>query len=296
VTFDEAQELQVHGRYSDLLRAAVAEQARARERSRPADQVRWTLWIVKACRYIGRTVEGLAHARHAVREAEAVGDAELLAEAVYAEALMFKVAGKREEGLAALDRAISMLPADAPALDRAVFELERAELAWEAGRREEARAALLRGGAEVHWVGNARLLAWALYLRATIEDDGTRDLQLSSALHIARTEDCPELEWQILWRLSEAAGRRGMGDSEADLARRAMSVLRRTAQGLRPEDFDAFWRQGARAAFVEWGVRRFGPAWREQIVLGPATIRGDGDEVWDPALLPEFVRAAIRGN
>ncbi|HLF93130.1 MAG TPA: hypothetical protein VJB14_06700, partial [Planctomycetota bacterium] len=62
MTPEEAQKLQLAGRYSDLLRDALGEQAKARADGRRADELTWTLFVAKACRFIGRTTEGLAHA------------------------------------------------------------------------------------------------------------------------------------------------------------------------------------------------------------------------------------------
>ncbi len=91
VTPEEAQKLQIAGRYSELLRDALGEQAKARGDARRSDELRWTLFVAKACRFIGRTTEGLAHANHAVELARD-GEPQLRAQAHYVQAMMLRCA------------------------------------------------------------------------------------------------------------------------------------------------------------------------------------------------------------
>lgn len=292
MTFEEALFLQVRGRYSDLLRGAVEEQTLASASGRIEAEIRWTLVIGKACRFLGRTVEGTSHAAWAVQRAKSLGRADLTAEALHVQALMHKGSGRLVAALATLEEALAILPPDAPAIDRAAFELERAELCYESGLPDEGRAALQRGGAQVQWLANSRLLAWVLYLKALLtEEEWTTDLQLASALAIARSLDCPELEWQILWRLAERTQNRA---SAEDLGYRALSILRKMAADLQPADVSPFWRQGARAQFLKWGTKTFGPSFREHLVLAPPVEGAEADFPWDPQLLPEFVRAGLQ--
>lgn len=291
MTLDEAQQLQISGRYSELLRAAVREQIRASDEGRLEDEIRWTIWVVKASRYLGRVKEGLAHAAHAVERAEVMRNDQLRAETHYVQALMFKVAGRSEEALKSLDRAQSILPPEAPEINLAIFELERAELLLEAGRKEEARAAMNRGSAQVHWIESSRLLAWALYLKAMLEGDWPSDLQLMAASTIAQRVRCPELEWQILWRLAEGAGRAIRPGLEEELAGRARGILLRMSEEVQKDDQRMFWRDAHRAAFLEYGRERFGPAFGESISSEPEFAEPDARMwFWDPELLPSFVK------
>jgi tetratricopeptide (TPR) repeat protein len=298
VTHDEAQRLQIAGKYSELLRSAVAEQIRACNEGKLEEELRWTLWAAKACRYLGRTYEGIAHAAHGVLRAQSLGRRDLLAEAVYTQALMFKGAARLPEALDALDRAVGLLPEDASEFTRAVFHLERAELALEARRLAEARASLARSAARVQWLENARLLAWTMYLRALIEEPAQSVSLLTGALGIAESITCPELEWQIHWRLADGMALAGGLDAEERHARRAFSILKTMAQPLANEDLSAFWRQGARARFLRWCVDRFGPAFQQLLtssgVQEPAAPDSEMELGWDPSLLPSFVQASAR--
>jgi len=296
VTFEEAQALQLSGRYSDLLRAAVREQVAAREAGRADDELRWTLWAAKACRYVGRTFEGMAHAAHAALRADGLGRRDLLAEAVYVQALLLKVDRKHDEAIATLDRAIELLPPETPDFLRAVFELDRAELSVDAGRLEEAHAALTRGAARVQLLENTRLLAWTLYLRAQLEKASTAAGMLSGAHSIAHSIDCPELEWQILWRLADCMHRVWDFEAEDDCARKALAILKRMAEPLSEGDREAFWRQGARAPFFEYVRLRFGE--QEAPAPSPDAPGVDPSQLpwWDPTLMPAFVQESLKSG
>jgi tetratricopeptide (TPR) repeat protein len=288
VTHDEATKLQLEGRYSDLLRAAVAEQVLAKERGDVEEELWWTFCAVRACRFIGRTYEATAHAAHAALRAQELDRQDLLAEATYAGALALKGAGRPVEALAALDRAMEMLPAATPDFTRAVHLLERAELALEAGRPDEAKASLAKGAARVHGIQNTRLLAWTLYLRGMLEDPLEAAALFAAARAIASGIQCGELEWQILWRLAESLVKTGNEAVARDACHKALEIVRRLAAPLLASDAAAFWRLPARAGFLEFVRERFGPAFE---VESPAvTIE---DETFDPSLLPAFVQASL---
>jgi tetratricopeptide (TPR) repeat protein len=297
VTFEEAQALQLSGQYSDVLRGAVREQVKAREEGRAEDELRWTLWAAKACRYVGRIYEGVAHAAHAAMRAHAAGRADLLAEALYVQALNLKADRRLAEATETLDRAIATLPEGTSDFTRAVFELDRAELALDAGRPEEAAAALNHGAARVHLLENTRLLAWTLYLRAQIEKAATAAGLLAGAHSIAQSIDCPELQWQILWRLAERMRQVWDFEAEDDCARKAMKILQRMAEPLSIEDRQAFWRSGARSRFFEYVRLRFGTSFEEGIPpAGEAPRDPTQMPWWDPALMPQFVQESLKAG
>lgn len=291
VTFEEAQRNQIAGRYGDLLRDSLAEQARARADGRRADEVRWTHFAVLACRLIGRTSEGLTHANQAVELARDQG-AEARARAHHGLGLMLMGARRFEE---AFEEMRTALESGGPDSLRAAILLETAEMALEAGLREEAQAALTRGSALIQFLGEPRLLAWSLYLRSQLEEPSPADLQLAAAYEIARNLACPELQWQILWRLSERAGAAGNAKMQEDLTWSALMILSKLAEPLPPADATAFWRQGPRRVFLEQAQRRYGPQFLQMVMLGGtsspdatrAHLQGIG---WDPSLIPEFIR------
>lgn len=293
MTSEEAQALQIAGRYSDVLRGAVREQVAAHTAGRDADELRWSLWAAKACRFLGRATEGIGHAVHAALRARALGRQDLLAEAAYVQALLLKSTRRYDEGLAVLDWAIGQLPPDTPDFARAVFDLDRAELALEAQRPEEARRSLARGAAVVQSLENVRLMAWTLYLRSHFERPDIGGQLLTGAYSIAASMECPELEWHILWRLSECMYKMANCVAEEDCARGALATLHRMAQPLNAEDADAFWREGARAAFLEHMHSRFWPGIEREPSELSGTV-GTGDTACDPALMPAFVQESLR--
>jgi hypothetical protein len=290
---DEAQDLQIEGRYSELLRAAVREQVAARAAGAGAVELEWTLWAAKACRFLGRTYEGMAHAVHAALLAGGLRRPDLMADSLYVQALLFKGSHQPAGALGLLDQAVAVMPADTADFKRAVLDLDRAELCLEAGRPPEARAALARGAARVHWLENTRLLAWTLYLRSHFETAAVASGLLVGALGIAEGLRCPELEWQILWKLAAGMSRVGKPDAEEDYARRALGILRGMASIVTPDDAAAFWRQGARGEFTEYFSRRFPPSLGEPAPSAAPPV--DRDEVpWDPAVLPSFVHESLQ--
>ena len=295
VRSDEAQALQIEGRYSELLRAAVREQVSARAAADPAAELEWTLWAAKACRFLGRTYEGMAHAVHAAQLARTLARRDLMADSVYVQALLFKGSHQPAGALGLLDQADALLPPGTPEFKRAVLDLDRAELCLEAGRPGEARAALARGAARVHWLENTRLLAWTIYLRSHFESVVVASGLLVGAFSLAEGLRCPELEWQILWKLASGMSRVGKPDAEEEFANRALGTLRGMASSVSPDDAAAFWRQGARAEFVDYFSRRFppscgGPLPAPSEPRPPATL----DLPWDPAVLPSFVQESLQ--
>src|SRR5207237_951443 len=186
----------------------------------------------QACRFIGRTGESLSHARRALEIARTVADPTLLSQAHYGQAGAFKGARDYDEALQQLRLALDTLPAGASDLTRAEVLLEMAETSLEAGLRPEAESALAKGSALVHWLREPRLLAWSLYLRSHWEDVSPADLQLSAAYEIAKTVDCPELQGQMLWRLSERAAQQGRDKMQEDCLWHAFQILSNLAESL----------------------------------------------------------------
>lgn len=292
MTFDEAHALQLRGRYAELLRHALAGQRGAAAGGNEVDELRWTILAARACRFIGRTNEGLALTGRAVELAARAGTPDLRAQALHARAACLRCARRYDEALAALREA---LPDGVSDLVRATVHLETAETALEAGLRPEAEAALARGGALVQWLREPRLLAWTLYLRSQFEEVSPADLQLAAAYEIARTIDCPELQWQILWRLADRAGQVGQPKAHDDLISNALMVLARLAETLEPADATAFWRMGARRAFVDQVQRRYGTQFLQKVMLGESPLPAETRALlkslgFDPAVIPDFTR------
>jgi hypothetical protein len=290
VTFDEAAILEVRGRYRDLLRDATGQKDAARADGRRADESRWSAAASRAARLLGRGTEALAHAALALDLADA--DPELRALALHAQASALRAARRYDESLAALRAALEALPPSGADATRASVHLETAETALEAGLRADAEAALARGGALVHWLRDPRLLAWSLYLRSQLEAVSPADLQLAAAYELARTVDCPELQWQILWRLSERAEQHGNLQMRDDLTWNALGILQRLSDGLDGADAAGFWKAGVRRTFVDLCQRRQGPEFLRRLMLGAhsasetrAILRDLG---FDPSSVPDF--------
>ena len=132
VNFAEAQEYQIQGKYSDLLRLAVQNQIKASREDRPRDEINWTIWVVKACRYVGRTKEGYAHSKHLMEKAEALGEPLLYAEAMHAHALMLKMLERPQDVIRTLNLALSKLPKNDGDFQRAKECLNEAALKLDA--------------------------------------------------------------------------------------------------------------------------------------------------------------------
>jgi tetratricopeptide (TPR) repeat protein len=295
VTLDEAERLQITGRYADVLQEALAQITRCEMEGRTADLVHWLLLAVQATRYIGRTGESLSHALRALETAKALNDPDLLARAHLAQAVAFKGARDYDEALSQLRSALEVLPAGASDRFRAELLLETAETSLEAGLLPEAESALAKGGALVHWLREPRLLAWSLYLRSQWEDTSPADLQLSAAYEVAKTVDFPELKWRILWKLSERAAQQGRANMQEDCLWNAFQILTHLADPLDPADATSFWRMAPRRMFVDSAKRKFGGAFFERIMHDGVrkpdnTTRILRDIGFDSSSLPDFGR------
>jgi len=295
VTRDEADRLLLSGRYGDLLRNALAERTKCEMEGRPDDLLRWTVYVVHACRFIGRTNEALQHAYGLLEEAQKKGDAELVSEAHLAQAVAYKAARDYDEAIRQLKSAIDTLPDKASDLLRADILLEMAETAMEAGLKPEAESALAKGGALVHWLRVPRLLARSLYLRSQWEDTSPADLQLSAAYEIAKSVDYPELQWQILWKLSERAAQHGRDKMQEDCLWNAFQILTRLSDPLEPADATTFWRQGSRRLFMESARRKFGGAFFERVMQEGVRKPDNSTRIikdlgFDSASIPDFGR------
>src|SRR4030088_1940123 len=110
MTLDETEKLLNSGRYAEVLREALREQKTADQERRVADFVRWSLLALQACRYVGRTNEGLSHAYNALETSRTVNDPVLRCQAHHGQAVAFKCARDYEESLAQLKSAIEVLP------------------------------------------------------------------------------------------------------------------------------------------------------------------------------------------
>jgi len=295
VTREEADKLLISGRYGDLLKEAGSERTRAEMEGRRLDILQWTLYVVHACRLIGRTNEALQHAYLLLQEVQKLGDAVLLAEAHLAQAVAFKAARDYDEAIRQLKSSIDVLPDGAPDLLRADILLETAETTMEAGLKAEAEAALAKGGALVHWLRVPRLLARSLFLRSQWEDTSPADLQLSAAYEIAKSVDYPELQWQILWKLSDRAAQQGRDKMAEDCLWNAFQILTRLADPLEPTDATAFWRQGSRRLFMESAKRKFGGSFFERVMQEGVRKPDNSTRIikdlgFDSASIPDFGR------
>ena len=286
MTLDEAALLEVRGRYRELLRAAVPAAAEG------PDRARWTAFASRAARHLGRGAESLAHAALALDLAG--GDPVLGALALHAQGTALRAGRRYDEALAALRSALDGLPAQGDDAVRALVLLETAETALEAGQRADAESALARGGALVHWLRDARLLAWSLFLRSQLEPPSPADLQLAAAYELARGADCPELQWQILWRLSERAEQTGKDKIRDDLTWNALGILQKLSEEVDDADSAAFWRQGVRRIFVELCRQRHGPEFLRRLMLGggaTSETRAILKELgFDASSIPDFGR------
>lgn len=291
MTPEETGQLLRRGRYRDALRTSLEGKSRAQIEGRPDDEVRWTLLAAHACRFIGRTADGLAHAAFVLERSSA--DPLLRAKSLHARAVNLKILRRYDEALDALREALGIpLPSGADFF-RAIFNLELADCALEAGLRAEAEGALVRGSALVHWLKDPSLLSWSLYLRSQLEEVSPADLQLAAAYEIAREQSYPELEWMILWRLSERAEQHGRSRMRDDLLWNALRVLSGLAESLDPEDAASFWKHGLRRIFVEHAKQHFGADFLKRLMLEPEETRQTKVVLrelgFDPAVVRSFI-------
>lgn len=297
VNWDEAGRSHAAGRYREVLEHAIREQTLAAQEGRREDVVRWSVLAAQCSRDMGRVAESLTHAQWAVDAARPSDDPALLCHAGYGMAVALKGERDYDGAIQELRAAIETLPAGTSDLLRATLLLEAAATYLEAGLRPEAETALAKGGALVHWLREPRLLAWSLYLRSHWESYSAADLQLSAAYEIARTVDCPELMWQILWRLSDQAEEQGRDRMQEDCLWNAFRILTELAKPLEPADATAFWRIGARRAFLDSVRTRFGGQFLKK-VMEDGTPDADNatriirDIGFDPATIPDFVRGS----
>ncbi|MBV8879247.1 MAG: hypothetical protein JO332_04755 [Planctomycetaceae bacterium] len=295
MTLDEAARKHVSGHYREVLAEAQKEQTLAAQEGRRVDVVLWSVLAALAARDMGRVDESRTHAQWAVDGAQNSADPALLCHARYAMAMAFKAERDYDGAITELRAAIEGLPEGSSDLLRATLLLEASWTCLEAGLRPEAEAYLAKGGALVHWLREPRLLALSLFLRSHYETYSAADLQLSAAYEIARTVDCPELMWQILWRLSERAEEHGRDRMQEDCLWNAFRILTGLAKPLEPADATAFWRQGSRRAFLDAIKTRFGPQFLKK-VMEDGTPEADNatriirDIGFDPASIPDFVR------
>ncbi len=297
MSFDDARALETEGRYADLLRGALEQRNRAAIEGSPLAEALACVAAARACRWIGRVSDGFAHAARAAELLPRAALPELPALIRHAHAIGLRGARRHDESLAALREALELLPAQGHEKLRCEMLLETAETALEAGARADAESALGRGGALVHWLRDPLLLSWSLYLRSQLEEASPADLQLAAAYEILKRVGCPELQWQILWRLGERSEAVGAGRLRDDLTWSAIGILARLAETLEPEDATTFWRQGARRVFVDQAQRRHGPQFLRKVMLGGGAPPPDPSDLikglgFDPGTIAAFVNPA----
>ena len=292
MTAEETAQLLRRGRYRDALRTSLEAKTRAQIEGRPDEEVGWTVLASHACRLIGRSTDGLSHADFVLERSSS--DPLLRGKGHHARAVNLKIVRRYDEALESMGEALASLPPDAPDFLRAIFNLELADLGFEAGLRAKAEAALVRGSALVHLLKDPSLLAWSLYLRSPLEAVSPADLQLAAAYEIAREQGYPELEWMILWRLSERAEQQGRSRLRDDLLWGALRILARLAEDLDADDAALFWKAGVRRIFIEHVKRPLGPDFLKTLMLEPDEKRQtkvDLQELgFDPAVVRGFMR------
>ena len=296
MTFDEARALETEGRYADLLRGALEQRNRAAIEGKPLEEALGCIAAARACRWIGRAAEGAAQAARAAELTRTASLPELPSLIRHAQAIGMRCARRHDESLGALREAHDALPSQGHERLRCEILLETAETALEAGARREAEAALGRGGALVHWLRDPLFLAWSLYLRSQLEEANPADLQLAAAYEIAKNVRCPELQWQILWRLAERSEAVGAPRLRDDLTWSAVGLLAKLAETLEPDDATTFWRQGARRVFLDQVQRRSGPEFLRKVMLGSTAAPDPSDLIkglgFDPASIAAFLNPA----
>ncbi|HEV3029292.1 MAG TPA: hypothetical protein VG457_17060 [Planctomycetota bacterium] len=295
VTLDEAIRKHHSGQYREVLEQAQREQTAAAQEGRRTDVVQWSVLAALAARDMGRIDEARTHAQWAVDGAQNSDDPALLCQARYATAIAFRGGRDFEGAILELRAAIEALPAGSSDLLRATLLLEASWICLDAGLRPEAEAYLAKGGALVHWLREPRLLSLSLFLRSHWETYSAADLQLSAAYEIARTVDCPELMWQILWRLSDRAEDHGRDRMQEDCLWNAFRILTGLAKSLEPADATAFWRQGSRRAFLDAIKTRFGGQFLQKVMQDGTPDADNATQIirefgFDPASIPDFVR------
>ncbi|HVR84214.1 MAG TPA: hypothetical protein VMU54_07885 [Planctomycetota bacterium] len=295
MTLEEATRKHHSGQYREVLEQAQKEQTAAAQEGRRIDVVQWSVLAALAARDMGRIDEARTHAQWAVDGAQNSDDPALLCHARYATAIAHRGERDFEAAIQELRAAIEALPAGSSDLLRATLLLEASWICLDAGLRPEAEAYLAKGGALVHWLREPRLLALSLFLRSHWETYSAADLQLSAAYEIARTVDCPELMWQILWRLSDRAEDHGRDRVQEDCLWNAFRILTGLAKSLEPADATAFWRQGSRRAFLDAIKTRFGSQFLQKVMEDGTPDADNATRIirefgFDPASIPDFVR------
>jgi tetratricopeptide (TPR) repeat protein len=295
MTLDEATRKHQSGLYREVLHEAQKEQTAAAQEGRRTDVVQWSVLAALASRDMGRVDEARTHAQWAADAAQNSDDPALMCQARYALAVAHKGERDFEGAIQELRAALEDLPPGSWDLLRATLLLEAAWICLDAGLRQEAEGYLAKGGALVHWLREPRLLALSLYLRSHWETYSAADLQLSAAYEIARTVDCPELMWQILWRLSDRAEEQGRDRMQEDFLWNAFRVLTGLAKPLEAADGTAFWRQGSRRAFLDAIKTRFGSQFLKKVMEDGTPDADNATRIirefgFDPSSIPDFVR------
>ena len=298
VNYLDAEKRYFSGTYYDVLRACLKEQSKATLEGRRGDVVQWSVLAVQASRDLGRVTEALTHAQWAMDAARSEDDPSLLCRARYGMALGHKGERDFDSALENLRAGLEVLPSGASDHLRATVLLETSATCLEAGLRSEAEGTLAKGSALVQWLREPRLLAWSLFLRSSWESPQAADLQLSAAYEIARTVRCPELMWQILWRLAERAEQQGRDRMQEDFLWNAFRIVSRLAAPLDPADATAFWRQGARRAFLDTLKTKFGGQFLSKVMADGTPESEDATRIirdigFDPNTIPDFGRPDV---
>lgn len=290
----ETRALEAAGRYAQLLRGSLELRNRAAIEGRPDQEALASVAAARACRRIGRTDDVLSHAARAAELAPAAGLPALPALARHARAGGLRGARRYDEALASLQEALDLLPPEGPDVLRAEILLDIAETALEAGARPVAADALGRGAALAGRLREPFLQAWSLYLGSQLDDPRPAGPRLAAAFEIARRAGCAELQWQILWRLSERAAALGALQVRDELTWNAVGLLSLMAEPLEPDDSTAFWRLGPRRVFLDQIQRRYGPTFLQKVMMGappsadPSVLLVEGLGI-DPAAVAAYL-------
>lgn len=218
-------QLTLSGRYREALLLAV--EGLARSRTDP-ERFRHAIQVCKVCRFLGDGDRGLIYVQLAEELARKGLGRMAQVQALHARAIIMRTRRELPQAWESLQQALKLARGFAPKDFQAVLWLERAEVAREMGREDEAIDAIARGARLARAIHSERLVAWALYMRSLYARPLNACFMLNEALLISEKLDIPELRWQILFRLSQVEQQMG----KPVIASRYLNDSARTLQDL----------------------------------------------------------------
>lgn len=199
-------QLTLSGRYREALLLAIEGLACSRTDKERFDHA---IQVCRVCRFLGDGNRGLMYVQLAQELAKNGLGRMAEVKAWHARAIIMRTRRDLPQAWESLEQALKLAKGFAPKDFQAVLWLERAEVAREMGREEEAIDAIARGAKLAKAVHSERLMAWALYMRSLYEKPLNACFMLNEALLISEKLDIPELRWQILFRLSQVEEQMG---------------------------------------------------------------------------------------